>query len=109
MTHSTIETPGALDVHKTTCRSQEEVIYRGLFLQLARRYLPGWVAIVTMPDCPTDRSSDGNGKRKRMAKRLWTRSSIKQRHELPDAITRKDGYGNVAVTPRPATSCDSAD
>jgi membrane protease YdiL (CAAX protease family) len=114
MTHSTFDTPGTREVHKTTCRSQqapflpckrislkiavsslllgvaltcpailfflalfpispqtqrshlevalfpgiaialhvllgpllEEVVYRGLFLQLARRYLPVWVAIV---------------------------------------------------------------
>ena len=36
-------------------------------------------------------------------------SSIEQGHELPDGKTRKDGHGNVAVTPRPATSGDSAD
>jgi hypothetical protein len=42
-------------------------------------------------------------------KRVWTHSSIEQWHELPDDITRKDGHGNVAVTPRPATSGDSAD
>lgn len=40
---------------------------------------------------------------------FWTHSSIEQRNELPDGITRKDGHGNVSVTPRPATSGDSAD
>ena len=30
----------------------------------------------------------------------WTHSSIKQRHELPDDVTRKDGHCNVAVPPR---------
>ena len=35
--------------------------------------------------------------------------SIEHWHELPDDITRKDGHGNVAVAPRPATSGDSAD
>jgi hypothetical protein len=30
----------------------------------------------------------------------WTHSSIEQRHELPDDVTRKDGHCNVAVPPR---------
>src|SRR5439155_27115545 len=42
-------------------------------------------------------------------RRLWTDSSIKQWHELPDDITRKDGHCDVAVTPRPAARGDSAD
>jgi hypothetical protein len=28
---------------------------------------------------------------------------------LPDDVTGKDGHGNVAISPRPATSGDSAD
>src|SRR3954471_17449427 len=56
--------------------------------------------------------NSGTANRRRLARivrRLWTHSSIKQWHELPDDITRKDGHGNVAVTPRPATRGDSAD
>jgi hypothetical protein len=44
-----------------------------------------------------------------MVRRRWTHFSIEQWHELSDGVTRKDGHGNVAVTPRPATSGDSAD
>ena len=40
---------------------------------------------------------------------FWTHFSIEQWHELPDDVTRKDGHGNVSVTPRPTTSGDSAD
>src|SRR5262249_15708965 len=42
-------------------------------------------------------------------RRRCSHSLIKQGHELPDDVTRKNGHGNVSVALRPATSGDSAD
>src|SRR5688500_16555519 len=63
-----------------------------------------WHITMTRPGVETIRESWNCA-----AGSLHALASIKQWHELPDDITRKDGHGNVSVTPRPASSGDSAD